>query len=537
MLERAELYAARRHAVFGLGVFFLALSLRLVYLGQIHLGIYGNLLKMEGTDCFLFVQWSFMLAEKGWLTEIDLQQSVLYTYFLTAVFKIFGTKVYIARLIQMLLGSLTCMMVFSIGRRSFSTLAGLLAGILAAAYGPMIFYDAAILRANLITFLNTLLVLIMLLLQKRPRIALFLPAGLVLGLCILAKPNIIIFIPGIIVWLWLLAKKQGLKKTVAASGLIIIGTALLLSLVFARNAALDMPIFSLTGKGKEEFISGNVPESPGVGWVVPDSTREIIERADGKMVGVIREVLKENREDPVGFIRQQFRKLGAFLNAYEVANNLSIYVEKRYVPFMRLPWPDFSLVLGLGLLGLAAGLRRWRELFPLYSYLLLYSLGTIAFYFLARFRLPIIPAMTVFAGGGAMMIIESLLGRRWLRAGALLVPAALAFWLSRPRQPDPLQISDYNNMARYHYVSGRPDIAREIWREGVNRAREILEDRPSAEAHYTLALFIFRTGSDLDEALDHLDKAEAMNPPAYLRSSIRIGRSLITRERLRQAGH
>jgi hypothetical protein len=306
-IEKANNYIAKNNLLFGIIVFILALSLRLAYLNQMDQGIYYNLLKMEGTDCFRFIKWSFTLTEEGWLAGIDFPKSALYSYFLSAVFKIFGTKVYVARIIQMLMGSLTCLMVFTIGKRAFSPLAGLIAGIIAASYAPMIFYDGAILRANMITFLNTLLILLMLTCQDRLTMVRAVLLGIVHGLCILAKPNIIIFIPGIIIWLWLVAEKFGTRKTLVAACIMAVGTLMPLSIMFARNTALELPALSLTKKGPIEFISGNVPQSPGIGWVVPESAQEMVKRADGKMTGVIREVLKENRSHPMGFIRQQFR--------------------------------------------------------------------------------------------------------------------------------------------------------------------------------------------------------------------------------------
>ncbi len=532
-LERANLYISRNRVLFGVVVFLLALSLRLAYLNQIHQGIYHNILKMEGTDCFTFIRWAFALAEQGLLAPIDITQSALYPYFLASLFKMFGTKVYIARLAQMILGSLTCLMVFLIGKRGFSPLAGLIAGVLAAAYGPLIFYDGVILRANLITFLNTLLVLLMLFSQERLSPARTLAIGFIYGLCILAKPSIIIFVPGIMVWFWLIAKELGTgKKALLATGVMAIGTFIPLSVMFARNAALLIPAFSLTTKGTTEFISGNVPESPGIGWVIPDSAGEIVERSDGKMPRVILEVLKENREHPGAFIRQQFRKLGAFLNAYEFPNNVNIYVEKRYVPFMRLPWPGLSLALAFGLIGLAFGLKRWREIFPLYGYLFLYSIGTVAFYILARFRMPVIPVLIVFAGAGVLIILETLLGRQWLRTILLLGLAALAGILSRPHQDDMLMVSDYHNMARYHLISGEPEKAAEIWQEGIDRAREILIQKPSAESHYRVALFLVKVGGDLNEALEHLREAEGMDPPTYLKASINRLRRTIQQSRV-----
>jgi len=498
-------------------VFVLALSLRLVYLNQMDRGIYFNILKMEGTDCFIFWKWALEIIEKDSLGSGVYHQSPLYPYFLAAIFKIFGANFYIPRFLQMALGSITCVMAALLGRRAGGPVAGLLAGLLASIYGPLILYDGAILRANLIAFINTLVVLLMFRVQDRPGLIRGLILGMVYGLAILAMENILILIPGLVAWAWILKKATGWKPVARLFVGIALGTAMILGLLVARNVKVGAPAFNISSRGPLEFISGNVPQSPGVGWAIPENADRMLQASAGKMTGVIWEVLKENREDPWGLAQKQFTKLAAFLNSYEFPNNISLYVERRYVPFFRFPWPGFAVALSFSLIGMAAGLKRWRELFPLYAYVLLYALATVAFYILARFRIPLVPALIGLAGLGSAVILREILERKVLRGIAWLLLAAGLIVMNRPAPADRLIFADYQNLVRFHLISGQPERAKEILQEGIVRTRQILAEKDSAEYRFRLAGLLLLFGAPRQVILPEVDHALGLHPPLYLK--------------------
>lgn len=58
-----------------------------------------------------------------------------------------GPSVLVIKALQALLGSITCVLTAGLGRRVVGPRAGLWAGLMAALYGPLIFYEAAELLA------------------------------------------------------------------------------------------------------------------------------------------------------------------------------------------------------------------------------------------------------------------------------------------------------------------------------------------------------------------------------------------------------
>ncbi len=64
-----------------------------------------------------------------------------------------GVGVYAPRLIQCLLGTASVLLVYWLGRACFSRRAGLFSAGIAAVYGPLVFYDANLLKPSLGLFL------------------------------------------------------------------------------------------------------------------------------------------------------------------------------------------------------------------------------------------------------------------------------------------------------------------------------------------------------------------------------------------------
>lgn len=512
-------------------IFFLALSLRLAYLNQMSQGIYFNILKMNGTDCFIFWQWALEITEKDFLGDGIYHQSPLYPYFLAAMFKVFGGNFYIPRFFQMVLGSLTCVMAGLLGRRAGGDVAGIFAAILAAIYGPMILYDGAILRTNLITFINTLVILLMFRVQDKLRFTFGLWLGIAVGFAILAKENMLIMLPGLIFWLYLCSRKTSYRLATHTGVGMALGIVLILGLLMARNMAVGVRPLAISSRGAIEFISGNVPQASGVGWAISPNTNRIVEASDGKMTKVIWEVLKENREDPLGLVSQQFRKLFVLISDYEYPNNISLYVEKRYVSFFSFPWPGFSAILAFGLLGIVIVIRRWRELFPLYVYLGLYTIGTVAFYIIARFRIPLMPVLIVFAGVALAKILQASIERKFLFGLALVVSAIILIVLGRSYPPDRLLISDYQNMIRYHLISGQKETARNVLKEGLSTTRQILALEDSAAYRYRLASLLYMSEGDSETVIAELDRALELKPRLSLKLSIRSLRNNLLKKK------
>jgi Tfp pilus assembly protein PilF len=117
------------------------------------------------------------------------------------------------------------------------------------------------------------------------------------------------------------------------------------------------------------------------------------------------------------------RKTFLFLRAGELNNNKPIRYFREQSRVLRLPLLGFAVVAPLAFFGMLFPGRHRRPLFPLYAYFLLYSGGVILFFVNARFRVPVIPVLIVFAAAGSRELLREGLSRS--RAKGLVEKIAL----------------------------------------------------------------------------------------------------------------
>ena len=88
---------------------------------------------------------------------------------------------------QAILDAGSCFFVYTLARKLFDFPTALLAGIVAAVYGPFIFFTGTLLTPTLITFLGLTTLLLLVRYQENPKWSWALGAGAVLGLATLAR--------------------------------------------------------------------------------------------------------------------------------------------------------------------------------------------------------------------------------------------------------------------------------------------------------------------------------------------------------------
>ena len=129
-------------------VFVLALSLRLVHAFQMSA---SPLFAMPAVDAATYSEQAASLAEGNWLGrgQGPFWQPPLYPYFLGVIKLVFSESFYyVSRFAQALIGSLTCVLLYLVGRRLFGSGVGFIGGLVAAVYGPLIYFDARLLPAG-----------------------------------------------------------------------------------------------------------------------------------------------------------------------------------------------------------------------------------------------------------------------------------------------------------------------------------------------------------------------------------------------------
>ena len=121
----------------------LALGLRLVYLFQ---AADSPFFDTPIVDARSYTEYARELATGTWAGRpMPFWQAPFYPYFLAVLFSFFGENYYLPRLLQALAGTVTCLLVFKLGREVFSPTVGWIAALGAALYGPFLYFEGELL--------------------------------------------------------------------------------------------------------------------------------------------------------------------------------------------------------------------------------------------------------------------------------------------------------------------------------------------------------------------------------------------------------
>jgi len=173
--------ATRRAFVVLVGI---ALVVRLLYFTQaIRVPIFDRLM-MDGA---VYDAWAGRIASGDWRGGEVFYQAPLYPYLL-ALLKLGGAHgLWPIRILQALLGSLSCGLLFLAAQSFFSRRVGLIAGALLAFYPPAIFFDGVVQKASVGGFFVVLLLWCLARAKDAPSPARFGACGLALGLLMLTR--------------------------------------------------------------------------------------------------------------------------------------------------------------------------------------------------------------------------------------------------------------------------------------------------------------------------------------------------------------
>src|SRR5688572_25138527 len=147
-----------RHLAAPLGIFGLAYAVRLIFLLQIARSPFFDFMHL---DPLYYHEWALRIAAGDWIGTEVFEMSPLYSYLLAAFILVFGDDLWLLRLLQIGIGSLTCVLTWRLTDRLFGKAAGIAAGVGCALYGPFLFYEGQVMKEFLTPPLATGALLLM----------------------------------------------------------------------------------------------------------------------------------------------------------------------------------------------------------------------------------------------------------------------------------------------------------------------------------------------------------------------------------------
>ena len=238
----------------------------------------------------------------------------LYPLLLSAVYQVWGHTPVAVRLLQALLGTATCALLYGIGRRIGGERCGLIAAALGSAYPLLVFFTAVLMAETLLVFLTTAAVLLALRLEVLPTLKNAALLGFVLGLALLCKPVVLPWV-SLLLWGWWRRSPLSAARSGGRVALVLGVMGLTLAPWTARNAAVTGYFVPLASNLGMNLMIGNEPQARGIyRWgtdylTMAQALVGEIEPAVARDRALARLVAAEMVESPQRFARLALRKL------------------------------------------------------------------------------------------------------------------------------------------------------------------------------------------------------------------------------------
>ncbi|MDI6808897.1 MAG: glycosyltransferase family 39 protein [Candidatus Eisenbacteria bacterium] len=393
----------RKLSQFPYFVFLLALFLRVFYAASIGERIYWD------DDNYLL--WASRIVETGG-RDVNTLVPPGQTLFLAGVELLPGSTVVNARLLQSLLGALTVLFLYFIGKILLGVTAARLSSFVAALYPFLVYISSALIPQCIFAFLLASAFVLLVLSGEKRRPSLLIPSGISFGLSALFVPLILPVMPAFALWL-MISDRIRIRKRLVNVLILTVFTTLPVFLWGMRNYVVEGKFIPIARMGARAFFAANNPLATAEKtsmeerskMFTPDMMQEIARSREGSAVAdsVYMERTKRFvRENPQKFISLCAKRFVYFFDLYPSTFSKNPHTGKLYKAVSVV---SFTPVLVFSLLGTLLLGRRWRKMFIVVLVPLLFALFHSFFTTSVRYRIPVEPYMILLASCGFLSLL------------------------------------------------------------------------------------------------------------------------------------
>lgn len=539
-----------------LAIFLLAVLVRGAYLLEIR--HFPNF-ELPAVDAAYHDYWAWGMVSGAWdpgpnrpdpqIPSTPYFRPPLCPYFLALIYRAFGHSFMAARLVQLLIGAFSSVLLYLFAKRLFGAGTGLVAGILGALYWALVYFDMELREIVLLVPAHILLMWAMFKLRARPRVPWAAAAGLLIGFSILGKPNTLLFIPVAVVWFAVLMRRAlSRRRIMLLSGVLVAAAALVVAPVTIRNVVRGSDFVLVSSNGGVNLYIAHNPRATGysvemekefptfsTAFDYPAIVR-YVEKLEGRSLKhsevsawFAHRALAHIRRNPGRTFAQLLRKAVLFWSGIEIVSEKDLNWARQESKVLRAIPLNFAAVLALGLLGLglcigpmlrkpasdkagasvppAACPAAGADIVLIVLFVGVYFGSFLPFFVTARYRVPLIPLILVFAAFGVCRIGTGLRAKRW-RAAALQIGCLVALYLLINHQWFGISMSPFKALydrAIDYDQHGQLEEAIRYYSQAL--AVDALRD----EAHNNIGIDLLRLDRT-DRALYHFSEALRINP-------------------------
>jgi tetratricopeptide (TPR) repeat protein len=512
--------------VVGCIIFLFALIVRLLYLYE---SSDSPVFKTPIVDARGYDRLAEILVKQGKMEEQFFWQQFFYPFFLSVVYFFSGCSIIAAKIVQAVLGSLTCVLTFLLARKIFNFRTGVVAGLLVMLCGPLIFHESDLVTAGWEALWAVTLIWLFLKTADKQTFLMYLIVGICGALSTLVRPNFLLFFLAACGWLGAVCyrSKRQLKLAVKALAIILIAFVFVILPVGILNYRITGHFGVLPASGGINLYIGNNPDfdaaalRPGPKW------EEITQMS--KKYGVGDNMWDKQRffydktysyvvSQPLHFLKGLAAKTMQVLSSREMPGNVDIYLFRKFSTLLSiLMWKQgpfgfpFGLLLPFSLVGLV---YFWRQIpIPVKLFLIIYPLPLIMAHIESRYRVALIPILSIPAAAGIDTLAGLIKRLRWTRLAATAIVIVLAVLISTLPGPFPAEKIDY--LPELYNSVGITLVSQGKMEEAVGNYEQAIRLNPKYyEAYYNLGVTYYRQGKT-DLAVINYEKSLQGDPNNY----------------------
>ena len=336
-----------------------------------------------------------------------------YTYFLAFVYWLFGHVSLYVYIIQSLLGAGSTLLIYLTANNIFGRKVGIISAVLSLFYWPLTLYSGILLSETLFIFCFLFGVYLFLKgidLEKSAYIA---SCGFMLALSALTRSITLLFI-FLIPLVACILKRENIRW-VLKNSIIYMGMFLItLTPWIIRNYMLYKTIIPVDSLGGINLYIGNNEKSNGTfmdlstdplfnsGGNIYETDKKLKEAAVNYILKHPERFLKTTMKRMLLFFKMDFYEFDWVLMTYMKENILLMNNYIGWVIFMK--YSDIIFFI-LGMVGLTTLIKKRKGIIIL-SFMFYFFLLTSAFYVQFRYRMPIIPFLSISAGLGYAKVFD-----------------------------------------------------------------------------------------------------------------------------------
>ncbi|NQT06294.1 MAG: tetratricopeptide repeat protein [Candidatus Omnitrophica bacterium] len=425
-----------------IGILIIALSIKLLFMRQINLSPFT----LFSLDDEYYNLWATEISKGDIMGSGVFYGLPLYSYILGFIYFLFGQSVFIARIVQVLLGSLNCVLLYLIGKKTFGKTAGLLASLVFTFYSMGLYFESFLNSTPLSIFMLFSIILLLLSIAERPTIKKWVSLGLLAGLCSLANASATMLILFVIPWAFVHFKDMEKKRIITGLSGMIAALLIVISITTIRNYKVEKDFVPITSHAGITFYAGNNPGAIGSFYLPRELGRGITSTKTASTNIAKRHIGRELKpsevssfwfgrafdfikNDPYLYARLLAKKLYLFWWGQEIPEVVPSKFIKEYSSILRLPLFTFAIISPLSLIALLLFYKRRREIAILYIFLGSMLLSTLLYFVNSRYRMPAEAILILFASALMVLFFKKLRERKYRYSLSIAASFVLLFFL------------------------------------------------------------------------------------------------------------